>query len=108
MRANITAVLSVLAGLCACTTMDRLGAPPLEGTPATSALALVRVDASVRGFNGSRSLQVVTGGTLERIDDGRRFDGKAIAGYIVFPGLAPGDYRFVTILTVWNNGTYVV
>ncbi|HEX9395944.1 MAG TPA: hypothetical protein VF943_04305 [Burkholderiales bacterium] len=108
MRANLTAVLSVLAGLCACSSVDRFNAPPLAGAPATSALVLVRVDASVRGFNDSRSLQVVTGGTLERIDDGRRFEGTAVAGYLVFSGLEPGPYRLTTVRTTWNNLTYVV
>src|SRR5258706_4020659 len=108
MRANFIAVILVLGALCACTTMDRLNAPPLAGTPATSALALVRVDASLRGFRDTTSLQGVTGGTLERIDDGRRFDGKAVAGYVVFSDLPPGPYRLTTLTTTWNNLTYVV
>lgn len=108
MRPNLAAVALILALLGACTTIERFAAPPLEGAPATSALALVRVEASVRGINDSKSGQVLKGGTLQRVDDGRRFDGKAVADYIVFSGLAPGEYRLATILTVWNNGTYVI
>jgi len=102
MRANLVAVTSVLAVLCACTTVDRLNAPPLAGAPATSALALVHVEASLRGMRDSVSLQVVTGATLERID------AKAAAGYVVFSDLPPGPYRLTTLYTTWNNLTYVV
>ena len=108
MRLNLAAVALFLAPLGACTTIERFNAPALEGTPATSALVVVRVEATNRGINDSKSLQVVVGGTLQRIDDATRIEGRAAAGYIVFSGVAPGEYRLINVLTIWNNGTYVI
>jgi len=99
MRPTAYPIAILLATLCACTTVDRLNAPALSGAPASSALALLRVEASARNLRGYLSQQVVMGGTLQRIDDGQYVETKAAAGYLVFSDLAPGAYRLVTLRT---------
>ena len=90
-----------------CSTVDRLNAPALEGKPGETGLVVVRAEATLQGFRDT-SGQVVVGGTLLRVGQGDRIEGKAAAGYIVFSGLAPGDYLLETVHTTWTDLNYTI
>ena len=94
----------LLALLCSCTTIDRLNAPTLAGAPASSALVLVRVEATMFDVRGETTRQTVVGGTLQSIGDGALFHSTGAAGYVVFSDLPPGAYRLWLLRTTWLDG----
>ena len=100
-------LLLAAAALAACASIDRLNAPALVGKPEETGLVLVRAEATLQGFRDT-SGQVVVGGTLLRIGKGDRIDGKAAAGYIVFSGVAPGDYLLETVHTTWTDLNFTI
>lgn len=97
-------VLLVLATGCAA--VDKLRAPTLLGTPADSALVVVKVEASMHGMLGVTSSQGVNGGVLLRTDGSRRIDGRAVSGLIIFSNVPPGEYNLAGVETQWQAGTY--
>ena len=92
---------SILSG---CAAIDKLTAPTLSGTPANSALVVVKVEASMHGVLGITTSQEVIGGVLLRTDGSRRIDGQAVAGLIIFSDLPPGDYNLARVETNWRAG----
>ena len=97
-------VFVVASFLSGCAAIDKLTAPKLGGTPANSALIVVKVEASMHGVLGITTSQEVIGGVLLRTDGSRRFDGQAVAGLIIFSDVPPGEYNLARVDTNWRAG----
>ena len=110
MRFNIAktvcSIVTVLV-LSSCAALDKLTAPSLIGTPTTSSLVVVKVDATVHGVFGIVTSQQIQGGVLLSTDGSKRFDGSAVADLIIFSDVPPGEYNLARIQTTWNAGTMV-
>lgn len=99
-------IVAVLV-LSSCAALDKLTAPSLIGTPATSSLVVVKVDATVHGILGIVTDQQIQGGVLLSTDGSKRFDGSSVTDLIIFSNVPPGEYNLARIQTTWNAGTMV-
>lgn len=100
-------VIVVALFLSGCAAVDKLNAPHLSGTPASSALVVAKVEASMHGMLGITSSQEVIGGVLLSTDGSRRIDGRAIAGLIIFADVPPGEYNLARVETNWRAGNFI-
>jgi len=90
-----------------CATADKVFAPPLSGTPATSSLVLVVCDASMLGVFDLRTRQNVQFGVLVGTGGYGRFVGYAVSNLIVFSNIPPGEYSLTGIRATWAAGNAV-
>jgi uncharacterized protein YceK len=99
--------LVVIAFLSGCAAIDKLSAPTIGGTPGSSALIVVKCEATMHGVLGITTSQEVVGGVLLRTDGSGRIDGQAVAGLIIFSGVPPGDYNLARVETNWRAGNMI-
>jgi hypothetical protein len=87
-----------------CASVDKLLAPSLNGTPATSSLVVVVCEATMLGVFDLRTRQKVEFGVLVGKGGYGRFVGHAISNLIVFSDVPPGEYNLTGVRTTWVAG----
>jgi hypothetical protein len=88
-----------------CSSIEKMNAPLLLGSPVDSALVIVKVDALMHGSFGITSSQEIKGGILLRTDGSKRIDAKAVSGLIIFSNVPPGEYNLAGVEAQWQAGT---
>ena len=87
-----------------CAPLDKLTAPSLSGTPATSSLVVVVCEATMLGVFDLRTRQKVEFGILTGKGGYGRFVGHAVSNLIVFSDIPPGEYYLSGVRTTWATG----
>lgn len=90
-----------------CAFMDKLRAPSLNGSPATSSVVVVECEAIMSGAFGITTSQQIKGGILLRTDGSQLINGQAVGNFIIFSNVPPGEYGLARIQTTWQAGTLV-
>ncbi len=105
--------LSVTFFLGGCAAIDKANAPLLSGSPATSALIVVKSEAFIvnkseaviQGLFDLKTSQQIESGVLLSPDGSVRVEGRAVAGLIIFSNVAPGEYNLAIVQTSSRSGT---
>jgi len=98
---------SVLAASCltgGCAPVDKLFAPSLSGTPATSSLVVVVCEATMLGVFDLRTRQKVEFGVLVGKGGYGRFVGRAVSNLMVFSDVPAGEWSLTGVQTTWVAG----
>jgi hypothetical protein len=99
-RFHIRTILCVsLALFAGCSTLARMSAPSLEGSPETTGIVVVEPDITFYANTlGTRYGGRLISGALARADDPKQIvSGRATSGLLVFSNLAPGKWRLTLV-----------
>jgi hypothetical protein len=85
--------------LAACSTLARMSAPTLQGSPETTGIVVIEPDITFYANTlGTPYGERLIGGALARADDEKQVvSGRATSGLVVFSNLAPGRWRLTLI-----------
>ena len=92
-------ILHVSLLLSACSALDRMSAPSLEGSPETTGIVVIEPDITYYANTlGTPYGERLVGGALARVDDANHVvSGRPASGLVVFSNLAPGKWRLALI-----------
>lgn len=97
------ALAAVLAA-AGCSSIDKLVAPTLSGTPATSSLVVVVCEVTMLGVFDLRTNQKVEFALLTGTGGRGRFVGQPISNLIIFSDVPPGEYSLTGVRAIWMTG----
>lgn len=82
-----------------CSTIARISAPSLQGSPETTGIVVIQPDLTFyENILGTAYGERLIGGALARADDANQVvSGRATSGLVVFSNLAPGTWRLTLI-----------
>lgn len=106
-RSRLAAILFASPILVsACTTLARMSAPSLEGSPETTGVVVVQADVTVHDMLfGLKSGAAPVGGVIASVDGTKHVvHGKSTSDLVVFSNLPPGRWQLVMIEADWQSG----